>query len=60
MCPGLTDDLQAIHDAHKTAVIDRELYRLNIDIAALQETRLSGNGPLKEKHYISIWQGKKH
>lgn len=59
ICPGLTDDLQAIQDAHKTAVIDRKLYRLNIDIAALQESRLSANGPLKEENYIFIWQGKR-
>lgn len=48
MCPGLSDDLQQIDDARKTAVISRELKRLNIDIAALQETRLPSNGRLKE------------
>ena len=36
MRPGLSEDLQAIDDARKTAVIDRELHGLNIDIAALQ------------------------
>ena len=39
-CPSLYDDLQQINDARKTAVVDRELKRLNIDIAALQEMRL--------------------
>ena len=38
MCPGLFDDLQKIDDTRKTAIIDRELKRLNIDIAGLQET----------------------
>ena len=28
MRPGLTDDIQIIDDARKTAVIDRELQRL--------------------------------
>ena len=51
MCPGLSDDLQKIDDARKTAVIDRELKRLNIDIAGLQETRLPGDGSLKERDY---------
>ena len=58
MCPGLSDDLQQIDDARKTAVISRELKRLNIDIAALQETRLPSNGSLKEEDYTSFWQGK--
>ena len=33
MRTGLTDDLQSIDNALKTAVIDMELDRLNIDIA---------------------------
>ena len=57
MCPGLSDDLQQISDARKTAIIDRELKRLNIDIAALQETRLPGCGSLKERDYTFFWQG---
>lgn len=58
MRTGLTEDLQAIDDTRKTAVIDRELLRLNIDIAALQETRLPNSGSLKEEHYTFFWQGK--
>ena len=45
-------------DLRKTAVIDIELHRLNIDIAALQETRLPDSGSLQEKHYTFFWQGK--
>ena len=40
MRTGLSNDLQEIDDARKTALIDYELHRLGIDIAALQETRL--------------------
>ena len=58
MRSGLTDDLQFIDDARKTAVIDRELHRLNVDIAALQETRLPESRSLKEEHYTFFWQGK--
>lgn len=58
MCPGLSADLQQVDDARKTAVINRELERLNIDIAALQETRLPSNGSLREKDYTFFWQGK--
>lgn len=58
MCPRLSDDLQQIDDARKTAVISRELKTLNIDIAALQETRFPSNSSLKEEDYIFFWQGK--
>ncbi|XP_063587445.1 craniofacial development protein 2-like [Penaeus indicus] len=60
MCPGLSDDLQQIDNARKTAIIDRELKRLNIDIAALQETRLSESGSLKESNYTFFWRGQEH
>ena len=58
MCPGLTPNPQQIDDARKTAVIDRELSRLNVDIAALQETRLADNGTIREANYTFYWQGK--
>ena len=57
MCPGLTDDLQQVDDARRTAVIDRELARLNIDIACLQETRLADYGSIRESHYTFFWRG---
>ena len=47
MRPGLSNDLQQINDSRKTAIIDSELDRLNIDIATVQETRLAENGSLK-------------
>ena len=56
MTAGLPDDLQQIDAAHKTAIIDAELHRL--DIAALQETRLADIGSLIEMHYTFFWQGK--
>ena len=55
MSPGLSDDLQQIDDARKTAIIDRELKRLNVDIAALQETRLPCSGSLKERERTHIY-----
>ena len=53
----MTEDLQAVYDTCKTVVIDRELHRLNVDIAVLQETRLPESGSLKKKHYTFFWQG---
>ena len=47
MRPSLSNDLQQINDSRKTAIIDSELDRLNIDIATLQETRLAENGSIK-------------
>ena len=56
MLTGLTKD---IHDgARKTAVISRELVRLKVDIAALQETRIAGCGSLTEKEYTFFWLGR--
>ena len=48
MRPSLSNDLQKINESRKTAIVDSELDRLNIDIATLQETRLAENGSLKE------------
>ena len=39
MLSGISDDLRSINDLRKTAVINNELSRLNVDIVALQETR---------------------
>ncbi|KAM7166307.1 craniofacial development protein 2-like [Macrochelys suwanniensis] len=58
MTTGLSQDLQAISDVRKTAVINDELARLQIDIVALQETRLPDAGTLREKNYTFFWQGK--
>ena len=57
MCTGLSEDLETLSDARKTAIIDRELLRLNMDIVALQETRLPSTGSLKEANYTFFWQG---
>ncbi|CAG4979837.1 unnamed protein product [Colias eurytheme] len=50
-----TDDTQTLR---KTALIDRELLRLNISICALQETRLPDGGSLREQNYTFFWKGK--
>ena len=57
--PASLQSLQDIKDSRKTAVINDELRRLNVDIATLQETRLSDSGTLKEKDYTFFWQGKR-
>ena len=58
MTPGLSDDLQRVNDARKTAVINNELSRLNMDIVTLQETRLSSSGSIREEDFTFFWQGK--
>ncbi len=58
VCPGLTADLLQVNDAHTTAIIDRELSRLNVDIACLLETLLADNGNIREASYTFFWQGK--
>ena len=60
MTTGLSNgDLHDMSDTRKTAVINNELLRLNVDIAALQETRIADSGSLREKDYTFLWQGKK-
>lgn len=54
---NLDNDLENA-DIRKTAVIDRELAMRSVDIAALQETRLSGNGTIKEENYTFYWFGR--
>ena len=52
MCPSLSDDLWQIDDSRKTASINSKLGRLDVDIAALQETRLAAECLLQEKDYM--------
>jgi hypothetical protein len=61
MCPGHSTDLNKINDVRKTAVIDAELNRLNMDISGRQETRLLEDGSHREKNYTSFleWWGNK-
>ena len=59
MTTGLSASLQDSKGSRKTAVINDELKRLNVDIATLQETRLADSGALKEKYYTFFWQGKR-
>ncbi|XP_063605235.1 uncharacterized protein LOC134780428 [Penaeus indicus] len=58
MCPGISVDLEQVKDSRKTAIIDREHTRLNVSIAALQETRLPSSGSLREENYTFFWKGK--
>ncbi|XP_047486812.1 craniofacial development protein 2-like [Penaeus chinensis] len=56
MYPGLSSDIQ--QDARKTAVSDRELSRLSVDIACLQETSLADSRTLREESYTFFWKSK--
>ena len=51
MTPVFSDDLQEVNEVRKTAVIDRELGRLQMDIVALQETRLPETGSERERDF---------
>jgi exonuclease III len=58
MTTGISPDIHKVSDIRKTAAINKELRRLQVDIAALQETRLLDSGSLKESDYTFFWQGK--
>ena len=59
LCPGL-DPSNTNHQDHlrTSAIVDLELNRYNIDIAALQETRLKESGSVRETNYTIYWQGR--
>lgn len=58
MCSGISDDLQQVDGSRKTAIIDRELLRLNIGIAALQANRLTSSSSLRKQNHMFFWQSK--
>ena len=43
-------------NSRKTAIINKELAQLNIDVACLHETRLADSGSLMERDYTFFWQ----
>lgn len=51
---SLLDDTSKETTEIKTALIDLELHRYNIDIAALRETRSSGKGSITEHNYTLL------
>ena len=55
MLTGISENLQDFSNSRKTAVINNELMRLDVDIATLQR-RLNWR-VLKEKDYTFYWQG---
>ena len=52
MLTSLNVDLKDINDVRKTAIINDELLKLNIDIATLQEIRLADTATIKEKNIL--------
>ncbi|XP_029638786.1 craniofacial development protein 2-like [Octopus sinensis] len=50
-------DLDKTEDIGKMAIIDRELTWLNVDITALQETRLADSGSIRERNHTFFWKG---
>ena len=54
-CPRCYD---LINDSRKSAVIDRELAKRSVDMAALQETRHLEKGSIRELEYKIYWSGK--
>ncbi|XP_069189748.1 craniofacial development protein 2-like [Procambarus clarkii] len=55
MTPGLSEDLLRVNGAHMTVVINNELHRLQIDVVALQETRLPATASIRED--FTFWKG---
>ena len=56
MCTGFDNtEFDETNDLRKTATIDRVLMRLNVDIVALQETRLADAGSVRGTNFVFFW-----
>ena len=53
MTTGMDTDIDNTSDARKTAIINKELLRLKVDIATLQETHLVGQGSIRKNTLCS-------
>nr|XP_049705654.1 transposon TX1 uncharacterized 149 kDa protein [Helicoverpa armigera] len=58
MLPGFGTQDDPEPALRKSSIIDRELLRLRVGVAALQETRLSDEGSLREDNYTFFWKGR--
>ena len=55
---GMDTDIDNTSDVRKTVIINNEFHRLKVDIAALQKTRLAGQGSIREKDFTLFCDGK--
>ena len=53
----LLDRNEAQRIERRSAVVAKELEKIGVDVAALQETRLEGSGMIKEKEFSIFWSG---
>ena len=53
----LLDRNEAQRMQRRSAVVAKELEKIGVDVAALQETRLEGSGMIKEKEFSIFWSG---
>ena len=51
----LLDRNEAQRMERRSAVVAKELEKIGVDVAALQETRLEGSGMIKEKEFSIFW-----
>ena len=57
MLPGIENRDIKDSEYRRVTEIDGELQRLNLDIVALQETRIEDMGKLQEKNFTFFWKG---
>ena len=57
-CAHYADREETDRPKRRSALVDRELIRYNVDMAALSETRLSDVGELAEANYTFFWSGR--
>ena len=50
-CSDLSDELQPITEVDKSAVIGKELYRINIEFTTLREMKPPSNGNIEPDVY---------
>ena len=57
-CWNVRTLLDSDRSERRTVLIDKVLFRLNVDIAALSETRLLEEESLTESYYTFYWKGR--
>ena len=57
MLPGIENRDIKDSEYRRISEIGGELQRLNLDIVALQETRIEDMGKLQEKNFTFFWKG---
>ena len=58
MTTSMDTNIDNTSHLRKTVIINNKFLRLKVDVATLQETRLTGQGSIRENEFTFIWNVK--